>query len=96
MTDDNKQVESTAKKRIPPAAGMGRKAGSQNKLTKTIKEAIEASFDQVGGADYLARMAMEEPVAYMGLLGKVLPTQVKMQSDQPITVTFNVVEPDSN
>lgn len=54
----------------------GRKKGTPNKLTRSIKEAIEASFEQVGGADYLARMADEQPAAYMTLLGKVLPTQI--------------------
>lgn len=56
----------------------GRKTGTPNKLTASIKAAIEASFDQVGGAKYLARMAMEQPAAYMTLLGKVLPTQTDL------------------
>lgn len=94
--EDSKQVQTAEKKRIPPAAGKGRVKGTQNKLTRTIKEAIEASFDMVGGADYLAKMAMVEPVAYMTLLGKVLPTQVKVQATQPIQVTFNVIEPDAD
>lgn len=55
----------------------GRKAGTPNKLTKTIKAAIEEAFDKAGGADYLATMAIEQPAAFMTLLGKVLPTQVE-------------------
>lgn len=54
----------------------GRQKGTPNKLTRTIKEAIEASFDQIGGVDYLVRMAEEQPTAYMALLGKVLPAQI--------------------
>lgn len=61
----------------PPAAGMGRRKGQQNFLTKTIKEAILVAFDKVGGADYLAEMAREQPAAFMQLLGKVLPTQLE-------------------
>lgn len=72
-------------------AGKGRAKGSQNKITKTIKEAIEESFIEVGGAAYLVRMANEEPVAYMGLLGKVLPTQVKLETKEPITVVFETI-----
>lgn len=71
----SKEVPPVAR-RLPPAAGRGRKKGELNKLTRTIKEAIELSFEKVGGADYLARMAVDQPVAYMTLLGKVLPTQI--------------------
>lgn len=56
-------------------AGKGRPKGSQNKLTRTVKQAIEAAFEQVGGPEYLARQAEENPAAFMTLLGKVLPTQ---------------------
>lgn len=72
-------------------AGKGRVKGTPNKLTKTIKEAIEESFATVGGAAYLVRMASEEPVAYMTLLGKVLPTQVKLETKEPITVVFETI-----
>lgn len=90
MTTDTKVVQSGAKRR-PPAAGSGRKKGSQNKITATIKEAIEQSFNQVGGAAYLVKMATEQPQAYMTLLGKVLPTQVNLKTNEPIAVTFKVV-----
>ena len=36
---------------IPPAAGQGRKRGSKNKTTVLLKEAIEESFANVGGAE---------------------------------------------
>lgn len=76
---DSKLVTNTGKRR-PPAAGKGRPKGSVNKVTKTIREAIEASFDKVGGADYLARMAEEQPTAYMTLLGKVLPAHMNIST----------------
>ena len=57
--------------------GAGRPPGSENKITKTLKDAILASFEAVGGEEYLERMAEEEPKAYMGLLGRVLPAEIK-------------------
>lgn len=63
--------------------GPGRPKGSPNKLTRTIKEAIELAFNEVGGPEYLARMAEEQPTAFMTLLGKVLPTQI----DANVTTT---------
>jgi hypothetical protein len=56
--------------------GAGRPKGVPNKLTRTIKEAIEAAFEQVGGHEYLARMAEDQPTAFMALLGKAMPTQI--------------------
>jgi len=58
----------------------GRAKGTQNKVTKTIREAIEASFEQVGGAEYLALMAIKEPASYMTLLGKVLPAHMNIKT----------------
>lgn len=46
-------------------------------MTRTIKAAIEEAFNTVGGPDYLAKMATEQPAAFMTLLGKVLPTQLE-------------------
>lgn len=77
MADDSKILGDTAPKRKPPAAGKGRPKGATNKLTRTIKAAIEEAFDKVGGAEYLAKMAYAEPVAFMTLLGKILPTQLE-------------------
>lgn len=66
----------------------GRAKGTQNKVTKTIREAIEASFETVGGADYLARMAILEPASYMTLLGKVLPAHMNIKTSDN---TFRLV-----
>jgi hypothetical protein len=73
---DNKQVPPAAKRK-PPSAGMGRRKGSTNKLTKSIKEAIEAAFQGVGGPEYLMRQAEENPQAFMTLLGKIIPNQIQ-------------------
>ena len=56
--------------------GAGRPKGAPNKLTATIKEAIETAFDTVGGPEYLARMATQQPVAFMSLLGRAMPQQI--------------------
>lgn len=92
MSENSKKVQDS--KRKPPAAGKGRPKGSVNKLTKTIKEAIEAAFDKVGGADYLARMAEDQPTAFMALLGKVLPTQIDANVKGGVTVTSGKYDAD--
>ena len=73
---DNKQVPPAAKRK-PPAAGMGRRKGSTNKLTRSVKEAIETAFQGVGGPEYLMRQAEQNPQAFMTLLGKIIPNQIQ-------------------
>ena len=57
----------------------GRKKGTVNRLTRTIKEGIEAAFDEVGGESYLVRVAREDPKTFCGLLGKLLPAELKAE-----------------
>jgi len=64
--------------------GSGRPKGVPNKLTRDVKEAILAAFDKVGGPEYLANQATQNPQAFMTLLGKVLPTQIAGDKDNPI------------
>jgi hypothetical protein len=66
-----------------PRAGAGRPKGVPNKLTRTIRESIEAAFQGVGGPEYLMRQAEENPQAFMTLLGKIIPAQVQQEITNP-------------
>lgn len=59
-------------------AGPGRPKGSVNKVTKQLKEMILGALDTKGGQAYLERQAEEFPVAFMTLLGKVLPSEMRV------------------
>lgn len=61
----------------PPNAGIGRKKGVPNKLSKTIKEMILGALSDVGGQEYLAKKAKSHPVAFLALIGRVIPTEIK-------------------
>lgn len=71
----------------------GRQKGTPNRITADIKAAILGAFTKVGGEDYLALQAHENPQAFMTLLGKVLPTQVSNAEDGAFRV---VVETNVN
>ena len=71
--------------RIP---GAGRKPGVPNKLNGDIKAMILGALEDVGGRGYLAARAIDTPTAFMGLLGKVLPTQLTGENGAPIAVDF--------
>jgi hypothetical protein len=67
-------VQRNTGKRLPPNAGKGRKKGVPNKVTKSVREAIEAAFQSVGGEQYLAEQARSNPTGFLALLGKLLPS----------------------
>jgi hypothetical protein len=81
-------------------AGKGRRAGSVNKTTAALKEAILLAAEQVGEdgdgmgglTGYLRRVAKEDVKAFAGLLGKVLPMQVTGEGGGPIAFTWQPPE----
>ncbi|MDX9893866.1 MAG: hypothetical protein RBS34_00370 [Desulfofustis sp.] len=66
--------------------GAGRKKGVPNKITGDIKAMVLGALDAKGGQAYLERQADENPVAFMGLLGKILPTQITGDKENPVVV----------
>lgn len=70
-------------------AGKGRPPGSPNKTTAAIKEMVTQAIEKAGGAEYLFRQSSENPVAFMGLVGKVLPLQIAGEGkDGSINITI--------
>ena len=67
-------------------AGKGRPAGSQNKITKALKDMILGALDDAGGQAYLQRQADENPNAFLALIGKVLPMQVTGDGGGPVKI----------
>jgi hypothetical protein len=83
------------KKAVPPGltnAGKGRVKGVPNKVTKQLKDMILGALDEAGGQKYLMAQAHDNPSAFLSLIGKVLPAELKAEltgSDGgPITVTW--------
>lgn len=71
--------------------GTGRPAGVKNKLTN-LREAVLEAFDEVGGAQYLARLAQgssSDRAAFVGLVSKVLPTQINANVEGGIQVQLS-------
>ena len=74
---------------VPTNAGKGRRKGSVNKIPKAVKEMILNALDQAGGEAYLLEQAHKNPVAFLTLLGKLLPLDFKANFDGSLSV--NVV-----
>ncbi len=56
--------------------GGGSRKGIPNKLTKDVKAMILGALDKAGGEQYLLARSADQPVAFMTLVGKVLPLQL--------------------
>lgn len=54
----------------------GRKKGTPNKMTTSVKEAIMKAFDEVGGEKYLVEVAKQDHRTFCSLLGRVLPKEI--------------------
>lgn len=69
--------------------GAGRKKGIPNKLTGDVKAMILGALEQVGGQSYLAEQAEQNPGAFLSLVGKVVPKDLKV--DQQGNMTFTIL-----
>lgn len=64
----------------------GRKKGTPNKLTKALKDVILGALDDAGGQQYLASQAKTNPSAFLSLLGRVVPQELRAELDTKSTV----------
>ncbi|MEZ4601344.1 MAG: hypothetical protein R2940_16270 [Syntrophotaleaceae bacterium] len=51
----------------------GRQKGTPNRMTASVKEALEEAFERLGGVEVLAKWAEENPGEFFRLWVKILP-----------------------
>lgn len=70
----------------------GRPKGCLNKANQALREMILSALDEQtgGGVAYLKRQAVENPGPFMTLLGKVLPTTLAGDADNPVSVVSKI------
>ena len=59
----------------------GRAKGVPNKATAELKEMILGALDDVGGQAYLVQQALDNPNAFLALVGKVVPRDLNAAVD---------------
>lgn len=71
-----------------PPEKRGSRKGVPNKTTKAIKDMVIGALADAGGRAYLTRCAKDPKlaVAFLGLVGRVLPLQIAGDANAPITV----------
>jgi len=67
----------------------GRVKGTPNKANAEIKDMIRGALDDAGGRAYLAQQALDNPVAFMGLLGKILPKDINANVTASVTFVLS-------
>lgn len=61
----------------------GRRKGSQNTISATLKDMILQALADAGGTAYLLTQADKNPNAFLALVGRILPLQVKDGGAEP-------------
>jgi len=74
------------KKGQPRPANAGRKKGTANRATAEVKAALVETFDRLGGVDFLATWAKDNPGEFLKLWVKLLPTEVRNADGEPFKV----------
>ncbi len=69
----------------------GRQVGSVNKVTGLLKDMILQALANAGGDVYLTEQAQKNPNAFLSLVGRVLPLQVKQDGTDPQVPATTVV-----
>jgi len=71
--------------------GPGRPKGCRNKTTVELKKMVLEALSDAGGVAYLVKQAKRRnPAAFMALLGKVLPLEVKAEMEHKGGITVNI------
>jgi hypothetical protein len=77
-----------APKRPSGNAGKGRRKGVPNKISAALKDMILGALNDAGGQQYLVEQARENPVAFLTLIGKVLPMQIAGDPAEPLQISW--------
>lgn len=63
----------------------GRKAGTPNKLSGTVKDNVIAVFDAIGGVNHMTTWAMDNSTEFYRMYSKLMPLQLTGDPESPIT-----------
>jgi hypothetical protein len=90
-------VSQTGKKRKvgDGTPGPGRPKGVPNKVTQDVREMVLNALRNVGGEAYLQAQAEANPGAFMSLVGKTLPKDIKLGGDLALKVSLVPRKPDA-
>jgi hypothetical protein len=72
------------KKGEPRHPNAGRRAGTQNKHTRSVRDALVRALEateQDGGEEFFAGLRDSDPKTFASLVGKLIPNQTQLTGD---------------
>jgi len=73
----------------------GRKKGTPNKLSATVKDNVISVFEELGGTDHMKLWAAENPTQFYNIYAKLLPTEVDVAGglDHQHVIEYHIIDP---
>jgi predicted ATPase len=68
----------------------GRRAGTPNKTTAAVKEALTEAFARIGGVEALIEFGKASPAEFYKLWARMLPTEIKAEVAADFSTTTRV------
>jgi hypothetical protein len=59
-------------------------------VNQSIREAIHMAFEQVGGVEYMVRLAQEDPKTFLPLLIKTLPPEPRVPQENGLNIRIDL------
>jgi hypothetical protein len=75
-------------RRKPPAAGIGRKKGVPNKLTKAAKELFELVHQDIGGRAAMAEWARRHRTQFYTLFARLIPVDSRVSVEHTTRLSY--------
>lgn len=66
----------------------GRAAGTPNRSTAAVKDALVEAFDALGGVDYLVDLGRTDPPTFAGLLKTIIPREIAARIESEIELVI--------
>jgi hypothetical protein len=57
----------------------GRKKGTPNKLSATVKDNVIEVFAEIGGIEHMKQWALDNPNNFYNIYAKLLPTEIEAE-----------------
>ena len=66
------------------------------KLTLNMKSTIHKAFTELGGVKYLVRVGRSDPKTFIGLLGRIVPNEVRLDVQIALDLGAAMIENQAN